>query len=192
MAIPQKGSRKIVVDGNEFIWKIKKYPSHNERHDVDYRIPIQHVEGGQLLLVPLGYCRFWEYNGSHFFPITPSIIEKCIKLAIKDGWKYLEKLPPLTKNCSTVLKEEIFILTKRFIENIKKQEYQSSVCLTIANSAQNLLDVGENEIALENAVTNICEYNIKLQKDIIDLAVHVFAIYGNNEYILITKSIKQQ
>jgi len=42
MSFPRKTKRTIAVDNSNFIWMVRKKPNHNERHDSDYLIPIQH------------------------------------------------------------------------------------------------------------------------------------------------------
>jgi len=85
MAFPKKGFRKIHVDCNVFLWKVRKKISWNEIHDGLLGIPIQHTEGGQLLRVTIGYSRSY-FTGNNEFQITPSMIEICIREAMKKGW----------------------------------------------------------------------------------------------------------
>lgn len=192
MAITSKGSRNIEVNGHKFIWKIKKHPNHNERHNATYNIPIQHIEGGQLLLVSIGYCRSYNYEGSKTFQITPSIIARCIKRAINEGWSFLEKLPPLEKDYSIIVKEEAAFIAQKFIKSITLNQEENEIASKIQYDAQSLIDAGEYQIALENVVANVCEYDIELSEDIIDLAIRAFIIYENYEYTLIAKSIKKE
>lgn len=192
MAMSRKGSRKIVIDGNEFIWKIKKCLSHNERHDMMYQIPIQHIGGGQILLVSTGFCRSYNYEGSRVFQITPSIIAKCIEHAIEEGWQFMEKLPPIEKSYPFILFDEAASLVKRFINDISLNSKENIICSKIQNDIRSLLNADEFEVALEILVTNICEYEIELSESTIDLAVRAFIIYRNDEYLLILKSIKKK
>ena len=55
MGIPSKGFRKIIVDGNEFVWRVRKKISWNEAHNGSLGIPIQYIDGGQLLIISIGY-----------------------------------------------------------------------------------------------------------------------------------------
>lgn len=192
MTMPRKGSRKIVIDGNEFIWKIKKDPSHSESHDVMYQIPIQHIGGGQILLVSTGFCRSYAYKGSRVFQITPSIITRCIEYAIGEGWQFMEKLPPLEKNYPFVLLDEAKSLVKKFINVTFLNSKENIICSKIQNDIRSLLNAGEFEVALEILVTNICEYKIELSESTIDLAVRAFMIYRNYKYLLILNSIKMK
>ncbi len=102
MAFPKKGTRTIIVDTHIFLWKIKKCPSHNEKHDIQYEIPIQHILGGQVFLASVGYCRSVGYHQNETFAITPALIEKCIRYAQSQGWDFLKKLPPFKRDCTAI------------------------------------------------------------------------------------------
>ncbi len=49
--------RKITVNGEVFLWKIRKKMSHEEKHNDQYPIPVQHISGGQVLFVFVGFTR---------------------------------------------------------------------------------------------------------------------------------------
>jgi hypothetical protein len=104
MAILKKGFRKITVDENQFLWKVRKKISWNEIHNTPLGIPIQHANGGQLLIITIGFSRsYFEENNE--FPITPSLIEKCIRKGIDSGWKYNEIGKQFNLDCSDISKE---------------------------------------------------------------------------------------
>jgi len=88
LAIAKKGSRKITVQGETFLWRVRKKTSHEEWHDDQYGIPIQHESNGQLLIAYVGYCRSDYPNRESVQSITPAMIENCITEAINLGWKY--------------------------------------------------------------------------------------------------------
>lgn len=88
MGISKKGSRKIVVDGHTFYWKVRKKVSHEECHDDEYGVPIRHESEGQLLFAYVGYCRSGYPGRESIESITPSIIKSCITQAIELGWQY--------------------------------------------------------------------------------------------------------
>ncbi|KFF18892.1 hypothetical protein [Chryseobacterium sp. JM1] len=87
MALAKKGLRKIVVDDQIFYWKIRKIVSHNEKHDNEYGIPVQHESEGQLLLIYTGFCKSIDY-GRELMNITPKLIQSKITEAIELGWNY--------------------------------------------------------------------------------------------------------
>lgn len=94
MAIAKKGLRKIIVDDDIFYWKIRKKISHNEKHDIEYEIPVQHENDGQILLINIGFCRSESY-GRESMEITPSLIKSKIAEAIELGWKYHKQGKPI-------------------------------------------------------------------------------------------------
>lgn len=91
MAISLKGMRKITVNGEVFLWKIRKKMSHNEAHNVEQAIPIQHISEGQLLFVSVGFTRaYGGYENNSPESVTPKMIQPLIEQAIQLGWKYDE------------------------------------------------------------------------------------------------------
>lgn len=82
MAISKKGLRKIIVAHEAFCWKIRRKISHNESHNVEYEIPVQHECEGQILLINIGFYRS-EFYGLESMEITPNLIE-----SIELGWEY--------------------------------------------------------------------------------------------------------
>ncbi|WP_343748645.1 hypothetical protein [Fluviicola sp.] len=88
MAVSLKGMRKITVNGEVFLWKIRRKISHNEAHNDDYAIPVQHHSGGQLLFVSVGFTRSYGYQNDSPESVTPSMIRPLIEQAISLGWKY--------------------------------------------------------------------------------------------------------
>lgn len=188
MAIAKKGSRKIVVDGNEFIWKVRKYVNHNEHHGVDYCIPVQSVDG-QILLITTGYNRSGsDYSANHQFPITPSIIQKCIRYAISKGWQYKEKRPPFEIDCTSIIMEQACLNTELFIKEVEKDDKEISK--KIAADATDLINVGEYKIALEDIVSNVCEFNISLDIKAISLAEQALSIWKNDKYLKILSNVR--
>ena len=95
MAISKKGLRKIEVLNEDFFWRVRKKISHDEAHNEQLGIPIQHESGGQLLIVYIGFGRSKDYGRESLESITPSIIKDCILKAIELGWKFNEKERPI-------------------------------------------------------------------------------------------------
>ncbi|MGV3611334.1 MAG: pentapeptide repeat-containing protein [Fluviicola sp.] len=91
MAISLKGMRKITVSGEVFLWKIRKKMSHDENHNDQVMIPVQHNSGGQVLFVFVGFTRaYGGYINNSPKSVTPKMIEPLILEAILLGWKYFE------------------------------------------------------------------------------------------------------
>lgn len=94
MAVAKKGLRKIITGDEIFYWKIRKKISHNERHDIEYEIPVQHESEGQILLINVGFCRSESY-GREPIEIVPSLIQSKITEAIELGWEYHQHGKPV-------------------------------------------------------------------------------------------------
>lgn len=96
MAISSKGMRKITVNGEVFLWKIRHKMSHEEDHNDQYAIPVQHPSGGQLLFVFVGFSRAWGgYINNSPESVTPKMIQPLIEEAMKLGWKFNEPGKPI-------------------------------------------------------------------------------------------------
>jgi len=96
MAISKKGLRKIRVAEETFYWKVRKKISHDEAHNEQLGIPIQHESGRQLLIAYIGYGRSIGYGRESLQSITPSIIKDCILEAIQLGWNFDKKEKPIS------------------------------------------------------------------------------------------------
>ena len=96
MAISKKGVRKIQVSGEDFYWRVRKKISHDEAHNEQLGIPIQHKNGGQLLIAYIGYGRSKDYGRESVISITPSIIKAYILTAIELGWDFTKKDKPIS------------------------------------------------------------------------------------------------
>ena len=88
VAIPKKGSRKIIVDDIEYRWYIRRKPAYGQliepkgltfavENPADDKIP--------KLIVYTPYDRPDGIGGSPAI-IRPQDIEKAIRLALKSGW----------------------------------------------------------------------------------------------------------
>ena len=88
MGIPKKGSRKITVDGENFIWLIRRDPTYYS-FDVAYiNIAVEYAEGtGSKLVIIAGRLVIKDGNSIKFKPVVPSEVELWIHQAIKAGWE---------------------------------------------------------------------------------------------------------
>lgn len=122
MSIPKKGARKITVDGEKFVWLIRRQASNTQ---AEYPEGCLHVavereeESGSVLLIltdrlhPKGFSlkhselvaiqpnngldevRIWKIEKKYeIIPVTPSAIALWIKQARQIGW--LPKKPGKT------------------------------------------------------------------------------------------------
>jgi hypothetical protein len=84
MAISKKGLRKIQVEGENFYWRVRKKISHDEYHNDQLGIPIQHESEGQLLIAYIGYCRSKDY-GKESIESIPVVARLRLVLGIKSA-----------------------------------------------------------------------------------------------------------
>ena len=86
MSLPKRYTRKIVIDGSNYLWHL----SQNSLEFKDTHITIVHADApNQLLHVD----PFPALLGS--FEITPRSIRRMILWALKNGRQPTQKLPPL-------------------------------------------------------------------------------------------------
>ncbi len=91
MSIPKKGSRKIIVEDEPFIWLIRKVTSRQldgQGGDI-IRVAVEHAEvpGSSLVIRtdrihPEGYT----VTRDEINPVTPADVSLWIKQAIEIGW----------------------------------------------------------------------------------------------------------
>ena len=74
VSIIKKGSRKITIEGDIYLW-------HLRDNNVDISVVVQLMNEGQLLKRVYGLEEVFDN------PITPSRVEKLIKLGLSKGWK---------------------------------------------------------------------------------------------------------
>jgi hypothetical protein len=101
MAVARKGLRTIQVGEEKFVWRVRKNVSHEEKHGAQLAIPIQYLQGGQLLIAYLGYSRSgYEAHGIEgagiLNEITPAAIREYIVKAIRLGWQYKTSGKPVS------------------------------------------------------------------------------------------------
>lgn len=80
MALPKKGSRKIIVDGHSYIWIITK-------NDTVTTLTIASAEiNGQTMIAC--FDRFIKSSeGKEYFVITPYIVRQSILYGLENNWK---------------------------------------------------------------------------------------------------------
>ena len=89
MAIPKKGSRKIVVDGVEYRWRVRWKPSYSQAiGETNLTAAIELYENPQSILsITFPWVRYDAWIGAAEHPITPKLIENCVLNALVQGWK---------------------------------------------------------------------------------------------------------
>jgi hypothetical protein len=97
MSIPKKGTRKIIVDGEPFIWLIRRQATNTQ---ADYgcgnlHVAVEHAEKPGSVLVILTdrpHPQCWGTN--EVKPVTPSDAAQWIQQAVQLGWQ--PQLPGIT------------------------------------------------------------------------------------------------
>ncbi|MDJ1494774.1 hypothetical protein QNI19_17680 [Cytophagaceae bacterium DM2B3-1] len=96
MTLPKKGFRTLTINGEHFVWRVRKRISVLEEIGGPLIVPVQYMKGGQLLLINTGYKRLQSIGNPNLIKeIKPSLIEKCIRKAINEGWRYGQKGKPM-------------------------------------------------------------------------------------------------
>lgn len=88
MAIPKKGSRKIVVNSIEYRWTIRSKPTYGQDafgDDMTADVELA-ASPGQVLSITFPWMRCDNWIGNPEVPVTPKDIEACIKGALQRGW----------------------------------------------------------------------------------------------------------
>jgi hypothetical protein len=91
MAIPIKGTRRIVVDGVPYRWRVAyDRLAWDKGYITGVRIVVQAVPAGQLLLIEFMASR--RANDSLSNPFTPGFTRKLIQAGIAKGWRPRERI----------------------------------------------------------------------------------------------------
>ncbi|MBN8231084.1 hypothetical protein JYK02_26540 [Corallococcus macrosporus] len=97
MSLPRKGSRRVEVDGTEYLWHIRRKPTHFQ---ADFAGPmnlaVQALSEGprRVLVVRLGISRPDNWIVPHQTGITTAMVREMIRRALRAGWKPLGAGPP--------------------------------------------------------------------------------------------------
>lgn len=101
MTFTTKGTRKVEVGGEQFLWRIRKL-TYDGKQGPSLGAAIQHGDGGTLLMADFSRCDITWY-GIVGPTITPALIQRCIDMAIERGWKFREKGPNFVLDGSGLL-----------------------------------------------------------------------------------------
>ncbi|NBD12508.1 hypothetical protein [Corallococcus silvisoli] len=116
MSLPRKGSRRIEVDGAEYLWHIRKHPTDAQAAcATPMHLAVQaRVEGPRrVLVVELGVSRP-DNDGMdpHQTGISPSMVREIIRWARTAGWEPLGAGPPFALTYP-VVKDTIGLVLSR-------------------------------------------------------------------------------
>ena len=88
MSIPKKGSRKIIVGENEFLWLIRSKPTYSQDClGTEMTAVVEPVElNGSILRITFPFLRPDASLKLNSGGVTPYMVEQSIKNAISQGW----------------------------------------------------------------------------------------------------------
>jgi hypothetical protein len=89
MTIPRKGSRRVRVGENEYVWRIRKEPTYTQgAFQAPMHVAIQRSEprSGGVLIANLVVSRPDNWISPHQTAVTPAIIRDIIARGIAAGW----------------------------------------------------------------------------------------------------------
>ena len=90
MAIPKKGSRKIVVDDEAYRWLVRRKATYGQ---IDYgsgtlHLAVEHCDEPKcVLVIETNYPHPKDWNTTEVTPIVPSKVAEWIRQALASGWK---------------------------------------------------------------------------------------------------------
>jgi hypothetical protein len=108
MALPRKGSRKIIVDGLPYRWYIRPRPTNTSQDygDVNITIAIEREDVSQrtrlIVDVPLVRPDGFSTKGKSRGYVTPADVAKIIQSALADGWLADQQGSPWTYTMKNV------------------------------------------------------------------------------------------
>ena len=88
MAIPKRGARNIIVDGQPYRWYVRRKLTYRQGLcDSTMQIAVEHAEGkGCVLVASLPQFHTGNWLGGVTGPVVPADVERCIRAALDDGW----------------------------------------------------------------------------------------------------------
>lgn len=89
MAIPQKGSRRIVVDGVAYRWTIRRKPTYNQLlgSRMTFAVQLDNEKLASTLVVNTPYQRPDSAIAKQKAVIMPRDVTAAIRAALLEGWE---------------------------------------------------------------------------------------------------------
>lgn len=89
MALVRKGSRRIVVDGTAYRWRLRGRPTYSQRlawSPCTYAA--EHADTpGMTLVVTTDQLHPSSWMGREAEPVRPSDVASAVRLALREGWR---------------------------------------------------------------------------------------------------------
>ncbi|MFD9637304.1 hypothetical protein ACFWW0_29825 [Streptomyces violascens] len=88
MALGRKGSRRIVVDGVAYRWRLRRRPTYNQALCwTPCTYAVEHADcSGTTLVVTTGQPHSGNWIGRKGAPVLPSDVAEHIRAALTRGW----------------------------------------------------------------------------------------------------------
>lgn len=88
MALVRKGSRRIVVDGTEYRWRLRGRPTYDQGLVWSpCTFAVEHADTpGTMLVVTTDQPHPSNWIGREAEPVLPSGVAAAVRLALSEGW----------------------------------------------------------------------------------------------------------
>ncbi|GAA3776579.1 hypothetical protein [Streptomyces chiangmaiensis] len=88
MALGRKGSRRIVVDGTAYRWRLRRRPTYFQGLSLTpCTFAVEHADApGAMLVVTTNQPHPSNWFGREAKPVLPSGVGQAIQLALREGW----------------------------------------------------------------------------------------------------------
>jgi hypothetical protein len=87
MAMPKKGSRRIVVDGQPYRWRVPRAGTYPQlAYGTALALSVEHAGGGAVLMVVCAGARHGNWANAPGTTVTPGRIAGLIRRALVVGW----------------------------------------------------------------------------------------------------------
>jgi hypothetical protein len=88
MALVRKGSRRIVVDGTAYRWRLRGRPTYFQGLAwTPCTFAVEHADTpGMMLVVTTNQPHPSNWFGREAMPVLPSDVAQAIHLALREGW----------------------------------------------------------------------------------------------------------
>jgi hypothetical protein len=95
MALRKTGSRRLVVEGERYLWRVRRSPTYGQAncwHSLTSAV--QHADGdGAVLVVTCDEPRPDNWLGRPGAVVTPRLVAQAIRRALAAGWRPLAAGP---------------------------------------------------------------------------------------------------
>lgn len=102
MALVRKGSRRIVVDGTAYRWRLRRRPTYFQALAwTPCTYAVDHADAsGTTLVVTTNQPHPSNWFGREAKPVLPSDVAHAIQLALREGWTPTEPGSPFSVDLS--------------------------------------------------------------------------------------------